>query len=115
MPLPERRNSRRPTPWRAASSSLIAFKRASNSISSGDGGGGTNSSLETTRVGIGAASSPSRSHLRTHIGGSSRLLKHHDQSGQGRHMARSVRSIGVLPPPVGSDRNPDAHALVHVQ
>src|SRR2546428_173174 len=39
MPLPVRRNSRRPRPWRLAACSLIAVRRGSNSFCCGVGGG----------------------------------------------------------------------------
>src|SRR5438270_5357349 len=71
MPDPERRKSRRETPWALACLALRASRRASNSFCWGVWGGGMNSSLEAIRVGIGDGASTwaSRSHLRTHMAG----------------------------------------------
>src|SRR5437660_4452548 len=71
MPEPVRRKSRRLTPWRFAARSLISFRRASYSFCCGDCGGGTNSSFEAIRVGMGAGASAcaSSSHWRRHIDG----------------------------------------------
>ena len=64
MPLPLRRNSRRVRPCRWAVCSLIRASRSSYSFCSADCGGGTNSSLEAIRAGIGGrkSDSASRSH-----------------------------------------------------
>src|SRR5262245_38889662 len=74
MPLPERRKSRRETPWAWAACSLSSCRRASNCTCSGVCGGGMNSSLEAIRVGMGETASfwASSSHLRTHMAASSR-------------------------------------------
>src|SRR5689334_4246949 len=70
MPLPVRKKSRRLSPSRRALRSPRAVRRSSTALCSGDCGGGTNSSLEAMRVGIGGGASlaASRSHWRTHIG-----------------------------------------------
>src|SRR3954469_18646730 len=70
MPLPERRKSRRALPCRLAACPVIAATRASYSFCWGDCGGGTNSSFETIRDGIGGSRSSaasSSSHWRTHM------------------------------------------------
>src|SRR5262245_58280891 len=74
MPLPVRRKSRRLRPWRWAASVLSASARCSYSCCEADCGGGTNSSFDAIRAGIGSAWSfvASSSHCRTHI---SKLLR----------------------------------------
>src|SRR5262249_19599531 len=70
MPAPERRKSRRETPWALAWVSLRAARRAWYSSCSAVGGEGKNSSLEQMTDGMGPTASgwASRSRLRTHIG-----------------------------------------------
>src|SRR3954453_11252513 len=71
MPAPEWRNSRRVRPWRVEARSAISARRAAYWRWSSDWGGGTNSSFEAIRAGIGGRSSASasRSHWRIHMGG----------------------------------------------
>src|SRR3954452_3990258 len=69
MPAPLRRKSRRLTPSRREGRSPSSATRAATAFWAADCGGGTNSSLEAIRVGIGggASSAASSSHWRTHM------------------------------------------------
>src|SRR5262245_59577330 len=101
MPLPERRKSRRETPWAFAVCSLSSASRASNCFCSGVCGGGMNSSLEAIRVGVGETTSlwASSSHLRTHMAASSRCHTGERSSCTGAYPAGG-REVSVVAVPV---------------
>src|SRR5262245_57600993 len=97
MPEPERRKVRRSSPCFFAAFSLRSSSRASYSACCGDWGGGTNSSFDATRDGIGsgASASASSSHWRIHMG---RLLRRGAACGFAEREAASGLGISLLLP-----------------